>query len=398
MSPLLLAAGGGLPALSDLPQLFFGFVNPAHPEHLPVLFVYAGGALAVSFCCSLLEATLLSVRVTELMRRAEKGERGVQRLLMYKQDKIEDGIGAILTLNTVAHTIGASLAGAQAARAFSSESLPEDVAVAGFSALLTVAVLVATEIIPKTLGTNYASALAPWVGHAVHALAVVMRPVLVVTGAMTRLLSRGEPEGISRGELQALVNMAQHHGAIAHDESRVLSNLLGFEGLRVADVMTPRTVVRMISRNASIGECIADDALAEHTRIPVYESSRDQVQGYVHQRELLRSVAQGGDKTAPVTVFMRPILTMDESTTLGAALRVFLDSSDHLAIVQDDFGGTSGLVTLEDVVETLLGAEIVDEADRVADLRELAAQIRDKRMARRRQGKASPAADLPANE
>lgn len=382
--PTVFAAGGGIPTLSDILALFMGFLNPAQPDQLPMLFVYAGGALAISFFCSLLEATLLSVRVTELMRRAEDGGRGVNLLLMYKQDRIEDGIGAILTLNTIAHTIGASLAGAQAARAFASETLTADAAVAGFSAILTVAVLVATEIIPKTLGTNYASALAPFVGYGIHALAVATKPILLVTGFLTRLLSRGEPEGISRGELQALVNMAQSHGSIEDDESKVLTNLLGFEGLTVEDVMTPRTVVRMIALDSTVGDCIDAPTLSEHTRIPVYEGDRDHVTGYVHQLQILRAVAQGVSRDAPLAEYVRPVVSVSEDTTLGEALRRFLDTGDHMAIVQGEFGGTAGLVTLEDVVETLLGAEIVDEADRVVDLRVLAAQIRDRRVARRR--------------
>ena len=381
--PLLFAAGGGFPSLSDIPVLVMGFLNPAHPEHLPMLFVYAGAALAISFFCSLLEATLLSVRVTELMRRAEDGGRGVNLLLSFKQERIEDGIGAILTLNTIAHTIGASLAGAQAARAFASDSLPADVAVGGFSAILTVAVLVATEIVPKTLGTNYASHLASFVGHSINALAFATKPILVVTGFLTKLLSRGEPEGISRGELQALVNMAQSDGAIEQDESRVFTNLLGFEELVVNDVMTPRTVVRMIELERPIGDCIDSEPLSEHTRIPVYQRDRDDVKGYVNQLEISRFVARGGEREAPLGDFLRPVHTMAETTPLGEALREFLSSRDHLAIVQDEFGGTSGLVTLEDVVETLLGAEIVDDRDRVSDLRALAAQLRDERLARR---------------
>jgi len=374
-----------MPSLSEIPSILVGFLYPAHPEHLPMLFVYAGGALAISFLCSLLEATLLSVRVTELMRRSEDGEQGVTLLLSYKEERIEDGIGAILTLNTIAHTIGASLAGAQAARTFSSDSLPEDVAVGGFSAILTVAVLVATEIIPKTLGTNYASALAPMVGRSIHILATLTRPILFVTGFLSRMLSRGEPEGISRGELQALVNMAQSDGAIQQDESRVLSNLLGFEGLSVEDVMTPRTVLCMVELESPIGVVIDDESLAGHTRIPVYKESRDQVQGYVHQRELLRALAVGKSRALPLAEFLRPVATMPEATTLGEALRTFLETQDHMAIVQDEFGGTSGLVTLEDVMETLLGAEIVDESDRFEDLRALAAQLRDQRVARRSQ-------------
>ena len=383
--PLSIASAGAMPSLSEIPSILVGFLYPAHPEHLPMLFVYAGGALAISFLCSLLEATLLSVRVTELMRRSEDGEQGVTLLLSYKEERIEDGIGAILTLNTIAHTIGASLAGAQAARTFSSDSLPEDVAVGGFSAILTVAVLVATEIIPKTLGTNYASALAPMVGRSIHILATLTRPILFVTGFLSRMLSRGEPEGISRGELQALVNMAQSDGAIQQDESRVLSNLLGFEGLSVEDVMTPRTVLCMVELESPIGVVIDDESLAGHTRIPVYKESRDQVQGYVHQRELLRALAVGKSRALPLAEFLRPVATMPEATTLGEALRTFLETQDHMAIVQDEFGGTSGLVTLEDVMETLLGAEIVDESDRFEDLRALAAQLRDQRVARRSQ-------------
>jgi CBS domain containing-hemolysin-like protein len=386
MLPIFAAGGGGLPSLSDMFNLLMGFVNPAQPEALPMLFVYAGGALAISFFCSLLEATLLSVRVTELMRRAPDGSRGVALLLSYKQERIEDGIGAILTLNTIAHTIGASLAGAQAARAFASDSLPEDAAVAGFSAILTVAVLVATEIIPKTLGTNYASQLAPFVGYSVHGLALITKPILVVTGFLTKLLSRGEPEGISRGELQALVNMAQSHGAIQHDESRVLTNILGFEALTVRDVMTPRTVLQMAPLDSTVGDIIESEPFSQHTRIPIFEDVRDQVKGYVHQRELLRSVARGGSRDTPIEDFIRPVSMMPEATTLGEAMRVFLDTRDHLAIVHGTFGGTAGLVTLEDVVETLLGAEIVDESDRVEDLRALAEQIRDRRMARKAEG------------
>jgi CBS domain containing-hemolysin-like protein len=391
----LFAAGGGLPALSDIPNLVMGFVDPAHPEALPLLFVYAGGALTISFFCSLLEATLLSVRVTELVRRAPEGGKGVNLLLSYKQERIEDGIGAILTLNTIAHTIGASLAGAQAARAFASESLPEDAAVAGFSAILTVAVLVATEIIPKTLGTNYASQLASFVGYSVHALAMATKPILVVTGFLTKLLSRGEPEGISRGELQALVNMAQSHGAIQGDETRVLTNILGFEALIVRDVMTPRTVMQMAPIDSTVGSVIDSEPFSQHTRIPVFEGVRDKVKGYVHQRELLRSVARGGSRDAPIEDFIRPVPMMADTTTLGEAMRVFLDTRDHLAIVHDEFGGTSGLVTLEDVVETLLGAEIVDESDRVDDLRVLAEQIRDRRMARNQEATAPKASKPP---
>ncbi len=389
----LIASGGGLPALSDIPALVMGFVNPAHPEELPLLLLYAGGALSVSFTCSLLEATLLSVRVTELKQRADDGDAGAATLLVYKQEKVEEGIGAILTLNTVAHTIGASLAGAQAARVFASETLSADAAVAGFSALLTVAVLVATEIIPKTLGTNYASQLAGFVGTTISWLAFFLKPVLVVTGALTSLISRGEPEGISRGELQAIVNMAQQDGVIAGDESRVLSNLLDFDALSVEDVMTPRTVIAMLPSTTTVADFLADSSLHRFSRLPVYEGTRDHVIGYVFQRQILLAAVKSDDHSRGVTEFLRPIEQMLQETTLGVALKRLLDSGEHIAVAQDGFGGTTGLVTLEDVVETLLGVEIVDEADEVADLRVLAEKIRDARIARR----SSVVADAPVS-
>lgn len=386
---ILLASGGGAFGIDDLEPMFWGFVNPAQPDGLGLLFLYTGGALTISFLCSLLEATLLSVRVTELIRRADD-EPGVAKLLEYKREKVEEGIGAILTLNTVAHTIGASLAGAQAAYVFTSKDLAADVAVAGFSAILTVAVLVATEIIPKTLGTNNASRLAPFVGNTIHVLARGLSPILWVTGKLSSLLSHGEPEGISRGELEALVNIAQQDGAIADDESQVLSNMLQFEALSVADVMTPSTVIAMVPKDATVADFVEQPKLHHYSRLPVYSGTPNEVEGYVHQRELLLAAAKAGRTDLPVTDFLRPIVTLQADAPLGAALRTFLDSGEHVAIATDAFGGTSGLVTLEDVIETILGTEIVDEADRHVDLRQVAAEMLQKRLAKRRKAEQAP--------
>jgi CBS domain containing-hemolysin-like protein len=200
---------------------------------------------------------------------------------------------------------------------------------------------------------------------------------------LTGLLSHGEPEGISRGELQILVNMAQQHGAIEDDESKVLTNTLEFDALVVRDVMTPRIVMTTLPSTATIGDFLKDDTMHVFSRLPVHQSNQDDVIGYVHQRDLLLAAAKDDARDTPVTKFIRPIPSFPEQTTLGEALRKFLDHGEHLAVAQDEFGGTSGLVTLEDVIETMLGSEIVDEVDQVADLRHFASELLQKRLAKR---------------
>lgn len=341
-----------------------------------LLIVYVSGALSISFLCSVLEATLLSARTTELADRAERGDRGAAVLLDLKRTRIDDAISAILTLNTIAHTIGAALAGATAARIFG------DAAVGVFSAVLTVLVLICTEIIPKTLGTVHASKLVGFVGRTVVLLTMLLWLIVRPMRALTRLLASEEEQTFSRGELAALVSMATSQGALAKLESSVFENVLRFEKVRVEDVMTPRTVVVMQPAERTLAEFAADPKTAPHARFPVYRADRDHVIGFVLQREVLRRLAAGGANDVPLSDMAREILILPESTSLAKALRRFLDARAHLAIAVDEFGGVAGLVTLEDVIETILGVEIVDESDRHVDMREAAAKLRDRRLAR----------------
>jgi CBS domain containing-hemolysin-like protein len=177
--------------------------------------------------------------------------------------------------------------------------------------------------------------------------------------------------------------MAQQHGAIEREESKVLSNMLEFDALVVSDVMTPRIVVAMLPSEATVQSFLEDDTLHVYSRLPIHEGTRDAVIGYVHQRDLLLAAAKHGASDKLVTDYMRDIPTFPEDTPLGDALRTFLDKGEHLAVAQDEFGGTSGIVTLEDVIETMLGSEIVDEVDQVADLRRFASELLEKRLAKR---------------
>jgi CBS domain containing-hemolysin-like protein len=341
-----------------------------------LLLLYVGLALGVSFVCSVLEAALLSARLGSLIERRDAGNRGAEVLLEIKRKRTDDAISAILTLNTIAHTIGAALAGAQAADVFG------DAWVGVFSGVLTLLVLVVTEIIPKTLGTVHADRLAGVVGRTLALLIRVMAPLLVVTRALTRLVARHKERRVSRGELAALVAIASQQGSIGPETTQIFSGALRLEEILVEDVMTPRTVATMLPTDATLKDLIDHTEAQAFSRVPLFEGNRDRVVGYVLQREALRDAARGADLTQPLKERMRPVWYVPENVSIGRALQQFLQRHEHLAMVGDEHGGTSGLVTFEDLVESILGAEILDETDEVADLRNVAAQLRDQRLER----------------
>jgi len=350
---------------------------------LNLLLLYIGLAVSVSFLCSLLEAALFSARIVTLIEQREHGSRGAALLLAIKQDKIDDAISAILTLNTIANTLGATLAGAQAARVFGSASI------GAFSGGLAFVILVVSEIIPKTLGAVYAHRLAGFVGWALQLMTRVMTPVLLLSRSITRLLTPAERSGFSRGELAAVISTATRDGAITRDESKLFSNLLRFREIRVADVMTPRTVVFMLPEATTVNGMLAEPDADVFSRIPLYRGERDNVVGYVLQRDVLRAVARGCDRSAPLERFMRSISFVPEMATVNSALNQILRRREPIAMVTDEHGGVEGLVTLEDLTETILGVEIVDESDRIVDMRNAALRLRDARLERMRQIRAS---------
>ncbi len=345
---------------------------------MTLLILFVGFALGVSFLCSLLEAALLSVRLVWLSERRAKGSRGAGLLLELKQNRIDDAISAILILNTVANTLGATLAGAQAARVFGSAW------VGVFSGVLTLLILFVSEIIPKTLGAVYAGRLSGFVGWVLYFLTRLMSPALLLSRAITRLLTRGRRPGMSRSELSAVISLATHDGVISPEESQIFGNLLRFNQIQVGDVMTPRTVAFMLPAQASIDELLSQPDAEVFSRIPLYRDHRDNVVGYVLQRDVLRAVAENCERSRPLEAFMRPISFVPELATVEPALRQILEQREPIAMVTDEHGGVAGLVTLEDLTETILGVEIVDESDQVADMRVTAAKLRDERMERLR--------------
>jgi CBS domain containing-hemolysin-like protein len=343
---------------------------------LLLLLLYVGFALGVSFLCSLLEAALLSARISTLSERKSAGSRGAGLLMQLKQTRIDDAISAILILNTLANTLGATLAGAQAARVFG------DVWVGLFSGVLTFLILVVSEIIPKTLGASYAAVLSGFVGYTLVFLTRIMAPALLLSRSLTRMLTRGRRTPFSRGELEAIITRASREGALTSDESTLFANLLRFNKVQVGDVMTPRTVTFMMPASSTVDDLLASEEARVFSRIPLYRRDRDDVVGYVLQRDMLHEVALGCDRSRTLESFQRPVWFVPEMITVEAALKQFLDHREPLAMVTDEHGGVAGLVTLEDLTETILGAEIVDELDDVVDLRQAAADYRDRRLER----------------
>ena len=356
---------------------------------MTLLVIIVGFALGSSFICSVLEAALLSASIGDLTARAQAGNRGAQLLLHFKKDRPDDAISAILIVNTIAHTIGSTLAGAQAAHVFGDEW------VGLFSGVLTLLVLVATEISPKTIGTVYAAQLSAVVGRSLKVLTFAMTPILWVTGLLTRLVSGGHHKPISRAELAALVQIAHAEGTLEADQSRAVRNLLEFEGIPVSDVMTPRPVVQMLSATTTVEEFLSNAAAGIYSRLPLYRDNRDHVVGYVLQRAVLRAATQG-DREMILDELVRPVRFIPEEKSVGEALREMLSQREHIAVVADEFGAVQGLITLEDLVETALGEEITDEWDKDADLRDLAKRLRDQRLERQAANRQAATPDSPA--
>ena len=330
-----------------------------------LLILYVVLAVGVSFLCSIMEAVLLSVTPSYMAALEQEGEPVGETLRQMKED-IDRPLAAILSLNTVAHTAGAAGAGAQAAVVFG------DAYVGIISAVLTLLILILSEIIPKTLGAVYWRNMAPAITRILVPTIWAMWPLVKLSKLITRVLSPGEERmTFSREEFTALAELGEEEGVFEEKESRILRNLFRFNSLRVKDVMTPRTVVFDMSEHKTVGEVVEEHDEFRFSRIPVYDENRDDVTGYVLKDAILLKAAQEETDT-PLEELAREMLVVRDTLPLPDLLERLLDRLEHIALVVDEYGGVEGIVTMEDVVETLLGMEIVDEADSVEDMQALA--------------------------
>ncbi len=329
------------------------------------LLLIVAAALAVSFLCSLMEATILSVTPSYVAALDAK-HRSVAKILRHLKEDINRPLAAILTLNTIANTFGAAAAGAHVDRLFGSHL------VAVFSAVFTLAILFLSEIIPKTLGALYWRRTAPAVAHALRVIIPVLWPLVWIARHLTKAMARGKRSaGEQREEFRALAELGAREGVFRVEESRVLKNLFRLGSLRTKHIMTPRIVVFAVPEQETVSGVLRAHAEFRFSRIPTYGQDLDDVTGYVLKDDLLLAGARDEHDRRMVEL-KREILVVPETLPISQLLERFLDNREHIALVVDEYGGTAGVVAMEDVVETVLGLEIVDEADKHKDMQELA--------------------------
>jgi CBS domain containing-hemolysin-like protein len=345
------------------------------PEHLTKMILYASVALVFSFLCSVAEAVILSVSPSFVAHLEQQGDPLAKRLKKLKKN-IDRSLAAILTLNTIAHTLGAGGAGAEAAAYFG------DRYVGIAMAVLTLLILFLSEIVPKTLGALYWRRLAGPTASFVQLLIWILYPFIWISEILTKLITRGRSvHTFSRAEFTALVDVGVEKGKIEVGESKILKNLFSLPELHAEDVMTPRTVVFALQQDMTLDEVLEQHSEIPFSRIPIYDKNRDDVTGFVLKTDILLQTLQGhGDKS--LIDLRREIFAVPANASLELVSEQLLEHKLHLLLVLDEYGGLAGVVSLEDVVETLIGIEIVDEADQIDDLRRLARQKWQERMQR----------------
>ncbi len=334
------------------------------------LAVVVGLVIATSAACSLFEAVLYSVPASRIDTLEREG-RGSGRLLRRLRTEVDRPIAAILSLNTLANTGGAALAGAIAANVLDSTQIGY------FTAAFTLAILFLSEIVPKTAGVVFARQLAGPIAAPLQALVVIFAPFIWLSRRLTSLVlaAATEHEGVSDEELLMMVRRGLRSGDLKPHEANIISNVLALEVKTAGQIMTPRTVLFTLHSDTSLADAAANELLLQHSRVPVYDEDPDDIVGVVHRRDILRAAAKDEFDTT-LDELMYPVHFVVETVKLDHLLRTFLERRQHLVVVTDEFGTVSGIVTLEDVLEEILGSEIVDEFDRVADLRAFARQQR----------------------
>ena len=329
-----------------------------------LIYIIMVVAIALSAICSMLEATLLSTPLSYIMGLEEQGVSGAKRLQRLKQNP-DRPISAILCINTIANTVGASIVGSLVYEVYG------DALVGIFSTVFTFAILIFSEIIPKTIGTSYWRSLAIPASVIIDAMIFISFPLVWILEHMQRLISSKSTQvSVSREDISAMVSVATEEEVIEKDEKKMIQNLLKLDEVTAHEIMTPSVVVEMVSGNMTVKEFY--DSENTHSRIPVYDEESDEyVVGYVLRQEVLEKMAEDKFST-PLNEIIRPILTFSEEDSVADIWEKLLERKEHISAILDEYGSLRGIVTMEDVIETMLGQEIVDETDEVVDMQEYA--------------------------
>lgn len=333
-----------------------------------VLIVAICSAILISAMCSVFEAVLysLSASQVELMQNRHPRQADLMRSM---KENIDQPITAILTLNTIANTIGAAVAGAAAVAVFGQSSL------LWFSLCFTLAILLFSEILPKTVGVVYAKQLAPLITMPLHIMILVLKPIILFCQAITRLIPQQKNgDQISAEELQTIARLSLKSGAIEQEQETVIANILKLKNKTVRQVMTPRTVTFMLDKQLNIGEAAQlEEKWRMHSRVPVYDKEQNNIEGIVLSRDVFMEAAENRYDVLLADI-MQPVYFIPETAPLNAVFIDFLERHQHLFVVVDEYGSITGVISMEDIIEEIVGREIVDESDKARNMRELARQ------------------------
>ena len=329
-----------------------------------LIYIIMAAAILISGLCSTLEATLLSTPLSFITGLEEQGRKGAERLKKLKQNP-DRPISAILCLNTIANTVGASIVGSLVYEVYG------DAWVGVFSTIFTFCILILSEIIPKTIGASYWRSLAIPASSVINLMIVITFPLVwILERLQRRISSRSEQVSVSREDISAMVSVATEEEVIEKEEKKMIQNLLKLDEVTAHEIMTPSVVVEMAPSNMTIREFYDSDNT--HSRILVYDEENDEyILGYVLRQEVLEKMAE--DKfTATLNDILRPVLHFKEEDSVSDIWEVLLEKKEHISVILDEYGSLRGIVTMEDVIETMLGHEIVDEKDEVVDMQEYA--------------------------
>jgi CBS domain containing-hemolysin-like protein len=350
-----------------------------------LLIFYALISIFFSFLCSILEAVLLSITPTFVNVKKREGKSYATTLEDLKKD-VDKPLIAILTINTIAHTVGAILVGVQAkvaymelygttTRSILGVEFTEDLMVGVVSTIMTILILVASEIIPKTIGATYWRQLSNFTAKALNIMVLGLKytGLLWILQLFTKLVGGKGHHGsvLSREDFTAMTDMAHEEGVFEKSESTIIKNLLRFDQVLVKDVMTPRAVMKIAPSNKTIRSFFEDNPKLRYSRIPVFEDKMDNITGFVLKDNVYEEIINENGEM-PLDEIRRDILMTKRSTPIPKLFEIFVAKREHIALVVDEYGSIAGIVTMEDVIETLLGLEIMDESDNVADLQLLA--------------------------
>ncbi|WP_200975539.1 hemolysin family protein [Echinicola sp. 20G] len=331
---------------------------------MTLLILYLFLAIGISFLCSALEAALLSITPSYIASQQEKGKAYARQLMKLKEN-INQPLAAILSFNTIAHTVGAAGVGAQAVEVFGQQYF------GWISAGLTIAILIFSEIIPKSIGANYWKQLAPYIGGILKVMIYGLYPLVKISEFLTRFFKTEEQHTMSREELSAMASIATKEGVFQEGESKIIQNLIRFRSILVASVMTPRTVTVALEQEETVKDFYTKKESRRFSRFPIFDGTIDNINGYIMKHDVLAELAED-HFDMKLKALKREIMVVYEHYPIPSVLEMMLNKREHIALVVDKYGGMSGIVTLEDILETLLGMEIQDESDEEKDMQLLA--------------------------